>query len=363
MLYATPPTTGSQAALLERLDGLRARLHDEVATPGRWLGSLRREVKASSVESSISIEGFDVDHQDALAIVSGESNPARGDESQMAAACYARAMDHVGTMATDASFRWLDRVILDLHFDACYFQRDKSPGHWRTGPVAVTTASGSAAYVGPPGDGVVPLMAEVVGWLESGNLDAHPAVRAAMAHLHIVSVHPFRDGNGRISRVVQSLVLACEQILSPEFGSIEDHLARHTANYYAVLGEVQGGSYQPDRDATPWVDFCLSAHVEQAEQRLAQVEAAGRRWERLEAIADERNWPDRLVIAMEHALTGGVERGPYSEEAEVAFPTASGDLRRLSDAGLVRQEGGGRSTRHVATEDLKRQVESGPSQS
>ena len=52
-------------------------------------------------------------------------------------------MDHVGTMAIDPSFRWLDRVILDLHFDACHFQRDKDPGLWRTGPIGVTAPDGS----------------------------------------------------------------------------------------------------------------------------------------------------------------------------------------------------------------------------
>ncbi len=60
----------------------------------------------------------------------------------MAVACYARAMDHVGTMAVDPSFRWLDRVILDLHFEACSFQRDKEPGLWRTGPIGITGADG-----------------------------------------------------------------------------------------------------------------------------------------------------------------------------------------------------------------------------
>ncbi len=358
MIYATPTPTASQAELLRRLDGLRTRLHDEVAVPGPWLGSLRREVKANSVESSISIEGFEVGHQDALAIVSGRGRTSDDSEGRLAAASYSRAMDHVGAMATDPSFRWLDRVILDLHFDACYFQRDKSPGHWRTGPISVTAGSGPPAYVGPPADDVAALMGEVVDWLETGDLDAHPAVRAAMAHLHVVSVHPFRDGNGRVSRIVQSLVLARERILSPEFGSIEDYLARHTSDYYSALGTVQGGSYQPERDASPWIDFCLRAHIAQAEGRLAQVEQAGRRWDKLEALAAERKWPERLVIAMEHALTGGVERGPYSEEAEIAFPTATNDLRRLTDAGLVRQEGGGRSTRYVATEDLERRAAS-----
>lgn len=358
MIYATPAITTAQSDLLKRLDELRSRLLDEVSAPGPWLGALRREVKANSIESSISIEGFDVGHQDAVAIVSGQEHSS-DNESRMAAACYSRAMDHVGTMATDPDFRWLDRVILDLHFDACYFQRDKSPGRWRTGPISVTASSGPSAYVGPPADDVVPLMREVVDWLESGDLGEHSAVRAAMAHLHVVSVHPFRDGNGRVSRIVQSLVLARERILSPEFGSIEDYLARHTPDYYSVLREVQGGSYQPDRDATAWIDFCLRAHISQAESRLEQVDTAGRRWDKLEAIAADRKWPDRLVIAMEYALTGGVDRGSYSAEADIAFPTASNDLRRLLDAGLVRQEGGGRSTRYVATEDLRNQAESG----
>jgi Fic family protein len=357
MLYTTPPISNAQAERLRRLDQLRTRLHDEVSAQGPWLGSLRREVKASSIESSISIEGFDVDHEDAVAIAAGEDQGSSDDDNRKAAACYAQAMNHVGTMAIDPVFRWLDRVILDLHFDACYFQRDKDPGRWRTGSISVTSPPGPPAYVGPPGEEVIDLMGEVVDWLESGDLNAPPVVRAAMAHLHVVSVHPFRDGNGRLARIVQSLVLARERILSPELGSIEDYLARNTPDYYEVLREVQGGSYQPDRDAAPWVEFCIDAHLEQAERRLEQVEEAGHRWGALEAVAEERRWPERLVIAMEHALTGGVERGRYSGEAGIALPTATGDLRRLADAGLVRKEGGGRSTRYVASDDLRERVQ------
>ena len=80
-------------------------------------------------------------------------------------------------MSDDPVFRWVDRVILDLHFDACHFQKDKEPGKYRQRGIEVANPDGG---------------------------------RAAMAHLHVVSVHPFRDGNGRISRIVQSLVLARE---------------------------------------------------------------------------------------------------------------------------------------------------------
>jgi Fic family protein len=72
-----------------------------------------------------------------------------------------------------------------------------------------------------------------------------------MSHLHVVSVHPFRDGNGRISRIVQSLVLGREGLLSPEFSSIEEYVGHNTRQYYAVLRRVHGGSYEPERDAGP----------------------------------------------------------------------------------------------------------------
>src|SRR2546428_3570187 len=111
-------------------------------------------------------------------------------------------------------------------------------------------------------------MAEVVDWLGNGDLDADVVVRAAMAHLHTVSVHPFRDGNGRISRIVQSLVLAREGLVSPEFASIEEYLGAHTPEYYRVLQSVQGGRYEPERDATEWIAFCIEAHLAQARQRL-----------------------------------------------------------------------------------------------
>ncbi len=187
-----------------------------------------------------------------LAIASGAEPADPTDENRMALACYARAMDHVGVMAADEDFEWVERVVLDLHFDACYFQKDRDPGQYRRSGIEVTSPDGGLpAYVGPPADAVRPLMAEVIHWCGVGDPDAHLVVRAAMAHLHVVSVHPFRDGNGRISRIVQSLVLALSGLLAPEFVSIEEYLGEHTAAYYAALREVQDGSHQPQRDATP----------------------------------------------------------------------------------------------------------------
>lgn len=317
-----------------------------------WMGTLRRVVRASSIESSTSIEGFSVEPGDAIALTSGASPKAGEDENRLAVVCYARAMDHVAAMARDPAFKWSERVILDLHFDACHFQRDKSPGLWRTGPIAVTGSDGEIEYRGPDPKEVPALMAEVVGRLEASE-DAHPVVHAAMAHLNVTSVHPFRDGNGRVARIVQSLVLALDGLLSPEFSSIEEYLARNTPAYYAALRDTQGGSYQPDRDASHWVRFCVEAHIAQAKRRLEQIDEAAARWERLEGEVKSRGWPDRFTIALERSLVGGLHRAGYGEEADVSTATVTADLRRLLDSGLVEQRGRGPRTRYWASEQLR----------
>ncbi len=353
MIFATPPIAKDLRAKLAELDRLRHELGGELGRATPWMGALRRVVAASSIEGSTSIEGYSVSPAEAIALLGGEVPGGGEDESRLAVACYARAMDHVGAMARDPRFRWTDRVILDLHFDACHFQRDKSPGLWRTGPISVTGPDGGTDYRGPDGEDVAKLMAEIVDWLEADEGGADIVVRAAMAHLNVVSVHPFRDGNGRVARIAQSLVLAREGMVSPEFSSIEEYLGKNTPAYYAALRDAQGGSYQPDRDASDWVRFCVEAHISQAKRRLDQIREAGVRWERLEREVDDRGWPDRFVIALEQSLIGGADRARYGEEAGVSTATVSADLRRLLDSGLVEQRGRGPGTRYWATERLR----------
>jgi Fic family protein len=355
MLYRTPQPSTSLQRSLDELDALRDRLGAATAQPSLWMGTLSRSALAGAVESSTAIEGFIVPHADALALVTGQSPAGPTDENRLAVACYARAMDRVGAMADDPGFRWIDRVILDLHFDVCQFQRDKRPGRWRTGPIGVTGGNGRLVYRGPEGDRVPELMGEVADWLQDGDLDAHVAVRAAMAHLHVVRVHPFADGNGRISRIVQSLVLALNGEVTPEFASIEEYLREHTRDYYAAL-QSTGETYSPDADATRWVEFCVEAHLVQARRRLDQIDAAGRRWTALETLAERRGWPDRMVVALEQALMSGTDRASYADEADVSTATATNDFRLLVESGWIEQTGRGPSTRYVATEQLRRET-------
>lgn len=348
-LYAAPTLNGELPALLSECDDLRGRISGAIARPDRWVGVLRREVEADAYSSSTRIEGFDVDAARIKPVVFG-AEPVG--EAEAALAWYTHAMRHVGAMATDEHFEWNLRAILDLHFDACAFQSDSSPGRLRTGPARVVATTGRIAYEAPPAPLLFGLMSEFVAQLR-GNEELHPLVAGAMAHLNLVSIHPFADGNGRLSRIVQSLVLALRGETVGEFGSIEPNLARDSASYYAVLESVQGGSFQPGRSALEWVEFCLAEHRRGALDRLKQIEAASARWMALESLLEGRGWPDRFAIAMERAIHADCDRSSYANEANVSSATATNDLRRLLDAGFLELRGAGPSTHYAATPALR----------
>lgn len=354
MLFTTPRLSAASQRKLAELDELRQRLSREAGQPVRWMGPLRRSFRAADIGSSTAIEGYTVSEEAALALIDGHEPVDPSDNDMMAVSCYARAMDHVVVMARDPAFHWCDRVIKDLHFDASFFDWSADPGRWRDKGISVTGSGGTIAYRAPEAKEVTPLMEEVVDWLRQEDRSTHVVVRAAMAHLHVVSVHPFTDGNGRVSRIVHSLVLARDGLLAPDLASIEQYLGDHTTDYYNALRAVQGGSYQPQRDASSWVRFCIDAHIAQANRRLTLIEDAGRRWARLEALVIQRGWPDRLTIALEQALFGRTDRTAYGREAAVSPATASGDLRRLADAGLLAQEGRSRNVHYRPTDVLRK---------
>src|SRR3982075_4369992 len=304
-IYSTPPKSAAILRRLEELDESRrylARHLGDSAQP--WTGALRRLAAAEAAVGSKSIEGYGANLEDTVQIPAGRHTPRISDETQRIIAAYAQAMDRVGVLSEDNRFAWSPQTILELHFLVCHPQREAGPGRLRDGNVIVTRGLGRDPYRSPASSEVPGLVTEVAFWLNSGDLPRHPVVRGAMAHLNLVSIHPFRDGNGRVARVVQSLVLAKEGLLRPEPVSIEPYLGRHTREYYTVLEEVQGPAFDPRRDASAWVEFCIEAHVSEATERRLWLDIAYARHDFCEQLAHELGYPERLVIAMDQALLG-----------------------------------------------------------
>jgi Fic family protein len=178
-------------------------------------------------------------------------------------------------------------------------------------------------------------------------------IRAAMAHLDFVMVHPFRDGNGRMARCLQTLVLARDGILSPHFCSIEEYLGRNTHAYYEVLADVGAGSWHPERDARPWIRFNLTAHYRQAQTLLRRVEDSEMRWNELETMVGAAGLPDRSIGPLFNASLGlRLRNQAYRTDAAVSEQVASRDLRLLVESGMLEPLGERRGRYYVRSRRL-----------
>jgi len=341
MLFQVPALDSRETELLIRIQELKSTLSYAVSsTPGRWYGLLRRSTFARAIRGSNSIEGYNVSVDDAIAAAEGEE-PLEADAIVWQEITgYRTAMTYVLQLAGDPHFRYSTDLVRSLHFMLLQHSLRKHPGRWRPGPIVVHDQERDTIVYEAPGAETVPALMDEL--MVSLNLtDGLPdLVRAAMAHLNLVMIHPFADGNGRMARCLQSLVLARTGVLAPPFSSIEEYLGHNTRAYYDVLAEVGGGSWHPERDTRSWIRFCLTAHYQQAGTLLRRTRELGRLWELLETEAGKRGLPERMILALADAAVGHrVRNATYRSAAEVSENTAGRDLKVLVDQELLVAEG------------------------
>jgi Fic family protein len=353
MLFATPELLAEELWVLNQVEELRRRLSSQVSEPRRWVGLLRRVSFARAIQGSNSIEGYNVTLDDAVAAAEDVEPLEASRETWAAVTGYRDAMTYVLQLADDRHYMLNEALIRSLHYMMLRYDLSKGPGRWRNGAVYVRNdQSGQIVYEGPDAGYVPALMSELVESLaEPSNIP--PMVRAAMAHLNLVMVHPFRDGNGRMARCLQTLVLAREGVLSSHFCSIEEYLGRNTLAYYDVLAEVGGRQWQPVRDARPWIRFALTAHYRQAKTLLRRAQDSELRWAELERLASRLGLPDRSIGPLFNASLGlRLRNATYRVMAEVAEMVASRDLRALVEAQLLEPHGEKRGRFYTRAEQL-----------
>jgi Fic family protein len=369
MIFATPTLRDDESAVLGLIDQLREDLRHKVAEPRRWNGTLRRMSFAKAVQASNSIEGYDASLDDVVAAVEGEPTVAADSETEEALTGYRDAMTYVLQIADDPTMGIDEGLLKGLHFMMLKHNLAKNPGRWRPGSIYVKReATGEIVYEGPPHDFVPGLIEEMLAHL-SAEAGQHVLVKAAMAHLNLVMIHPFSDGNGRMARCLQTLVLARDQIVAPVFSSIEEFLGRNTQRYYEILGEVGEGSWNPGNDARPWLRFCLRAHFLQASTLLRRRQEIETLWLRSLDLIEKRNLPERCTAALMDAAYGfRIRRKSYRTSVSAATGediseiTASRDLKALVDADLLVPVGERRSRFYLAAprvQELRESIREG----
>jgi len=271
MLFQAPELDARDLAVIREIDQMRVELRQDTHAPKKWTGVLRRNLLAKAIQGSNSIEGYDVNEDDAIAAVEDEE-PLDADVQTWAEILgYRRAMSYVLQLADDPHVTLDPSLLRSLQYMLLSHEVAKSPGRYRSGPIFVRDERADRiVYEGPTYSSVPTLVDELMADVGSGQFDVPVYVRAAMAHLNLVMIHPFRDGNGRMARCLQTLVLSRDQVAAPVFSSIEEFLGHNTEDYYAVLAVTADGQWQPARDTTAWVRFNLRAHHIQAQTVLAR---------------------------------------------------------------------------------------------
>ena len=234
----------------------------------------------------------------------------------------------------------------------------KKPGS-KLGPMAVVSGPIGKEHVhfqAPPARRLEGEMQAFLEWFNAGAA-MDPVLKAALAHLWFVTVHPFDDGNGRIARAIADMALARSENSPQRFYSMSAQIRQESAAYYDILEQVQKGTL----DVTPWMEWflgCLGRAIAGAQTTVGAVLAKARFWESLGNFAvneRQRLVLNRLLDGFESKLT----TSKYAKLAKCSQDTALRDLLPLVERGiLVRSPEGGRSTSYALGEALRGQVES-----
>ena len=330
-----------QGRLIGRMEALGFKLREEAV-----LRTLTEDVIKSS-----EIEGEDLNREQV------RSSIARRLGMDIAGAVHSdRNVEGVVEMMLDATQNFTQPLTEARLFDwhAALFPTGRSGmtritvGAWRMdeeGPMQVISGPygrEKVHYQAPAADRLTSEMNAFLAWFESPT-ECDAVVKAALAHLWYVTIHPFDDGNGRIARAIADMGLARSEGSPQRFYSMSAEIRQRRKGYYDILEKTQKG----DLDVTDWLVWfldCLDGAISRSENELQHVLAKARFWEehRETPLNDrQRLMLNKLIDGFEGKLTSS----KWAIIAKCSQDTALRDIEALIAAGILEKESaGGRST-------------------
>ena len=351
-----PRFTWDAGALAFKLADIR---HRQGRLLGRMEGlgfELRREASLSTLTSDVvkssAIEGENLDPKEV------RSSIARRLGIEIAGPAPAsRNVESVVEMILDATRRFAEPLTKERMFSwhAALFPTGRSGmrritvGGWRaadTEPMRVVSGPvrrEKIHFEAPRADRLEQEMKAFIAWSE-GDDGADLVIKAGLAHLWFVTVHPFEDGNGRVARAVAAVALARADGTSDRFYSLSAQVESERKDYYDQLERQQRGAL----DVTGWLEWfldCLGRAVDGADVALNSVLFKARLWEKINRKpVNERQ---RLIInrMLEDDFKGHMNTSKYAKMAKCSTDTALRDIRELKERDIfIQNPGRGRST-------------------
>ena len=342
---------------------LASKLSDIRHRQGRLLGrmevlgfELKREASLSTLTNDVvkssAIEGENLNPEEV------RSSIARRLGIDIAGRIPAsRGVEGIVEMMLDATQQFSKPLTKDRLFDwhAALFPTGRSGMHkitvggWRTveaGPMQVVSGpigKEKVHFEAPTAERLEKEMKVFLAWLADKD-DTDPVIRAGIAHLWFVTIHPFEDGNGRIARAIGDMALARADGTPDRFYSLSSQIEAERKQYYDQLESQQRAA--PDiTDWLSWLLDCLGRAISNAETTLGNVLFKAQLWDMInQKPVNDRQ---RLIInrMLEDDFEGFMNTSKYAKLAKCSNDTALRDIQELKERGIfIQNPGGGRST-------------------
>lgn len=331
-----------QGRLLGRMEGLGFELKCEAS-----LSTLTNDVVKSSA-----IEGENLNPEEVRSSIARRLGI---DTAGLIPA--SRDVEGIVEMMLDATQQFSKPLTKDRFFDwhAALFPTGRSGTHkitvggWRTidaGPMQVVSGpigKEKVHFEAPDADRLEKEMHAFLKWF-GNNDDIDPVIKAGIAHLWFVTIHPFEDGNGRIARAIGDMALARADGTQDRFYSLSSQIEAERKHYYDQLEKQQRAT----PDITDWLSWfldCLGRAISNAETTLGNVLFKAQLWDTInQKPVNDRQ---RLIInrMLEDDFEGFMNTSKYAKLAKCSNDTALRDIQELKERGIfIQNPGGGRST-------------------
>ena len=340
MKTASLRITPEMLRLIAEIDEFKGAWRAMTALAPERLAVLRRVATIESIGSSTRIEGASLSDREVEALLGRLGQTAFISRDEQEVAGYAEVMDaifesHMAIALTENYVKQLHTMLLR------YASKDerhrgeykKLPNHVEAfGPTGESL--GTIFATASPFD--TPLrMQELLVWTRESLSDAslHPLLVIGMFVVEFLAIHPFQDGNGRLSRVLTTLLLLQSDYAYVPFSSLESIVEHNKDSYYLALRRTQGTLDSDAPDWEPWLLFFLRS-LKRQKDRLAAKIARAPSWEGLR--------PDALAILEQARAAGQITTGQAEKLTGAPRPTVKARLGELVKRGLLVRRGQGR---------------------
>ena len=337
---------------LEKLEDLRW-LFANLGLDPRYRDWFRHRAWIRTIHGTTRIEGNSLNDLEVEEVL--EHLPATRTKDALEVLASRTALAFVDEIASDPELMVDERVIREIHRRVIDdIDPMLRPGEFRTGENSVGDADGNIIFATALSGDVPDLMHRFGLWLRESARDEHPVVAAALAHLELVAIHPFYDGNGRTARALSRLMLVQHGFALDGLVSLDAYLDLQRREYFAAIRATLGTSYTRGYDATPFVNHYLSAIRGAAEHVVSRVKGTTELLRVLREAVALGELPPQLTDALVYAwINGSIRPSDYHEITNRTKPSATRDLAQAVLAGYLTVSGETKSRRYSAGPKLQ----------